>query len=87
MFGIEFQYAEEIIDLGIYALSFFKGHKKLELVFVMMIVPFLLNSFQYWIQDNFLKGTDYIQNSKKNNEENKQEMRNLYILQDGMIDF
>jgi hypothetical protein len=32
----------------------FDGYPKVELVMVMIIVPFLLNSFQFWIQDSFL---------------------------------
>lgn len=76
-----------MIDLGIISLSVFKGHPNLELLWVMVIVPFTLNSFQYWIQDNFLAGTEYIQSQKKNNGEQKVEMAQLYIMQDGMIDF
>ena len=49
VFALEYTYADELIDLGIFALSFFKGHPNLELLFVMMIVPFILNSLQYWI--------------------------------------
>ena len=60
VFGIEFALANDLVDIGIYSLSFFDGHPNWELVFVMIIVPFFLNSLQYWIQDNFLKGTDYI---------------------------
>lgn len=30
-------------------------YPKLKLIFIMMVVPFLLNTFQYWVQDNFLK--------------------------------
>ena len=87
IFGIEFAFANELIDIGIYTLSFFDGHPNLELTFVMIIVPFILNSLQYWIQDNFLKGTDYIEEAKNSNEQNKSEMRNLNIMQDGMVDF
>ena len=60
VFAIEFEFAEDIIDLGIDALSVFKGHPNLELFFVMILVPFTMNSLQYWIQDNFLKGTEFI---------------------------
>ena len=49
VFSIEYAYADELIDLGITTLSVFKGHANLELLFVMMIVPFTLNSLQYWI--------------------------------------
>ena len=30
-------------------------YPKIKLILIMMIIPFLLNTFQYWIQDNFLK--------------------------------
>ena len=71
VFGIEFALADELIDVGIYTLSIFDGHPNIELIFVMMIVPFVLNSFQYWVQDNFLKGTEYIQESQKEKKTNK----------------
>ena len=87
VFIFELTYAEPIIELGIQSLEPFHGHPNLELLWVMVIVPFTLNSLQYWVQDNFLKGTDYIQNSKKNKDNDKLEMRNLHIFQDGMIDF
>lgn len=61
VFLIEYSYADEMIDTGIAVLSVFKGHVNIELVFVMMIIPFTLNSLQYWIQDNFLQGTEFIQ--------------------------
>mmetsp|Transcript_8980 Transcript_8980/g.13496 ORF Transcript_8980/g.13496 Transcript_8980/m.13496 type:complete len:277 (-) Transcript_8980:124-954(-) len=35
--------------------SIFDGHPKVELVFVMIIIPFILNIFQFWVQDSFLK--------------------------------
>lgn len=47
------------------SLSIFNGHPNLELFWVMVIVPFTLNALQYWIQDNFLKGTEYIQEQKE----------------------
>lgn len=87
VFALEFIYSEEFISVGIYCLSFFDGHPNLELVFVMFIVPFTLNSLQYWIVDSFLQGTDYIKSQKANQKKNQQEMNHLYILQDGMVDF
>ena len=44
VFILEFYWAEQIIDLGILSLSAFKGHPNLELFWVMVIVPFTLNS-------------------------------------------
>lgn len=49
VFGVEYLLAEEVIDIGIASLSIFKGHPNVELVIVMMIVPFTLNTCQYWI--------------------------------------
>jgi hypothetical protein len=60
VFSLEFVYAEEVISFGIYTLSFFDGHPKMLLLFVMFVVPFILNTLQYWITDSFLAGTDYI---------------------------
>ena len=62
---LEYQYADYIIDIGINCLSVFKGHPQFELLFVMIMVPFTFNVMQYWIQDNFLKVTDFIMNQQK----------------------
>ena len=45
VFAIEYTYADEMINFGISTLSVFDRHPNVELVFVMMIVPFTLNSF------------------------------------------
>ena len=60
-FWIEYEFAETLINISISFLSVFKGHPDMELVCVMMVFPFILNIIQYWIQDNFLKGTEYIE--------------------------
>ena len=49
VFALEYAYADEMINSGIAILSVFDGHPNVELVFVMMIIPFTLNSLQYWI--------------------------------------
>ena len=36
----------------------FKDNPKLELIFVMIVVPCLTSCFQYWVTDNFLKESD-----------------------------
>jgi len=46
-----------------------------ELFFVMILVPFTMNSLQYWLQDNFLKGTEFIQDQQKQGVENRHEMK------------
>lgn len=40
---LEYEYADYIIDIGIDCLSFFNGHPQLELIFVMIVVPFTFN--------------------------------------------
>ena len=39
-------------------LANFNDNPKLELIFVMIVVPSLISCFQYWITDNFLKESD-----------------------------
>jgi hypothetical protein len=35
--------------------AIFKGYPRVELVFVMILIPFVLNILQFWVQDAFLK--------------------------------
>ena len=69
------------------SLSVFQGHPNLELFWVMVIVPFTLNALQYWIQDNFLKGTEYIQEQKEKAIENRNDIDDILHYKDGMYDF
>ena len=39
-------------------LEYFKDNPKLELIFVMIVVPSIISCFQYWVTDNFLKESD-----------------------------
>ena len=61
VFAGEYYFADELITTGISVLSVFYGHPFLELIFVMIVIPLVLNIAQYWVQDNFLKGTDFIE--------------------------
>ena len=36
----------------------FLNNPKLELIFVMIVVPSMTSCFQYWVTDNFLKESD-----------------------------
>lgn len=45
-------------NFGCYLLSTFQNHPRLELLFVMIVVPSLVSCFQYWVTDNFLKESD-----------------------------
>ena len=46
------------IDIGMELLENFVDYPKLELVFVMIIVPLLMSCIQYWVTDNFLQESD-----------------------------
>lgn len=87
VFWVVYENAEVLINGAIYILSVFKGHANLELFFIMMIYPFILNCCQYWVQDHFLKGTEYIEEAKRNSRKNMQETETLHIMQNGFIDF
>lgn len=87
VFWLLFENAEVLITFSMNILGVFKGHANLELFFVMMVYPFILNCAQYWVQDHFLKGTEFIEEQKRNSRNNQKEMQNLHILHNGFIDF
>jgi len=60
LFGVQLYCSESLEYLGTAALEGFAGNPRLELLFVMVIVPLSLNSLQYWIQDNFLMGNKHM---------------------------
>jgi hypothetical protein len=39
-----------------FVFDIFHGYPKVELVVVMIIIPFVLNIFMFWVQDTFLRG-------------------------------
>ena len=41
----------------------------------------------YWVQDNVLRGTDFIESQKKQNQKYQIESSELHIMQNGYIDF
>lgn len=47
-----------LYDGGDYLLQGLDEYPRLELVFVMIIVPTIVNTLQFWIQDNFLMNAD-----------------------------
>jgi STIMATE family len=61
LFVIQLYWAETLEFYGEYALSDFKGNPRLELLFVMVVLPLSLNSAQYWMQDNFLMGNKHME--------------------------
>lgn len=48
-------FSEFYMEIGKRALTPFSDNPKFELVFVMVLVPAVMNIFQFWVQDNFLK--------------------------------
>lgn len=59
-FFFELAYHAEIVAWGTAVLSVFEGHPKLELMVVMVILPFTMNSLMFWVQDAFLKGDKHL---------------------------
>ncbi len=63
---------------------------KIKLIFVMVIIPFICNAFQFWVVDNILKftpsNTEEMELLKEGEvylgEDNKNEMNNIYKLPD-----
>lgn len=56
LFFVQLTFHEIFLKIGQFVLADFAGNPQLELIFVMVIVPMTLNSVQYWMQDQFLKG-------------------------------
>merc|ERR1712146_699613 len=44
-----------LVITGDWLFANFSGHRKAELITVMIVCPCFLNAFQFWIQDSFLK--------------------------------
>lgn len=42
-------------EIGGYIFAGLESYPKFELILVMIVTPLMMNSFQYWVQDNFLK--------------------------------
>jgi hypothetical protein len=53
--GFMFALANILNKIGEYILSAIADHPKIELVLVMIVTPGIMNVFQFWVQDNFLK--------------------------------
>lgn len=69
VFFFQFAYHAESYAWGSAALIMFKGHPKLELIVVMVFIPFTLNSAMFWVQDAFLKGDKHLDARKIEQEE------------------
>lgn len=60
LFGVQLYTSEDLEWFGEKALEGFAGNPRMELIFVMVVLPLILNSVQYWVQDNFLQGTKHM---------------------------
>ena len=60
VFFVQLTYHVELYEIGTGALIGFRGHPKVELIFVMVFLPFVLNSIILWVQDAFLKGDKHM---------------------------
>lgn len=57
LFGIQYVLQDFLVDWTASLFSGLSDQPIVKLVIVMMIVPTIMNSFQFWIQDSFLKKT------------------------------
>ena len=81
IFWAMFENADVLINVSMKLLSMFKGHPNLELFFVMMVYPFIFNCAQYWVQDHFLKGTEFIEEQRRTSMRKSQNKKSsMYIM-------
>lgn len=48
---------QTLVNAGELLLSPVKGHPKLELLSVMIVIPVLLNSLMFWVTDSFIRNS------------------------------
>lgn len=58
LYLVSIWFALDLEKLGNFLLFELENYPKLELIVVMVIVPFILNCFQFWMVDSFLKESD-----------------------------
>ena len=61
LFVIQLYFSEMLAWFGEASLEGFEGNPRMELLFVMIIIPLTLNSIQYWVQDNFHQGNKHME--------------------------
>ena len=57
---MQLRFHKELGAWGTAVLVVFDGHPKLELIVVMVILPFFFNTLVLWVQDSFLKGDKHL---------------------------
>ena len=65
VFFVQLRYHVELVAFGTQALAGFEGYPNTELVTVMIIFPFVLNTIIFWVQDNFLSGSNKLDARKQ----------------------
>lgn len=58
MYLISIVFTQRLQEFGNYLLEDLSYYPRAELIVVMVVVPFILNCFQFWMVDNFLKESD-----------------------------
>ncbi|CAD8048604.1 unnamed protein product [Paramecium sonneborni] len=64
LFGFQELIADQLNETGSFLLSPITNPEFL-LVFVMIIIPFIMNAITFWIQDNILKKSDFSNQEEK----------------------
>ena len=65
VFFVQLRYHVELVTFGTQALAGFEGYPNTELITVMIIFPFVLNTIIFWVQDNFLSGSNKLDARKQ----------------------
>ncbi len=62
---IQITFPKECDYIGNLLLYFFRNSETMMLIFSIIIFPMIMNIFQYWVQDNFIKKNEFNQNEDK----------------------
>lgn len=62
-------------------------HPDLKVAAVVIAFPAVMNVIQFWIQDNFLQGTAYIEEQKRKKKNADTENHELHVFESGFVDF
>ena len=86
-FAIEIEFSNVLIDIAIACISWLNPHPDMKVFAVVIFIPTIMNVVQFWIQDNFLQGTAFIEEQKRKKKAEELDNQELHIFQDGFIDF
>lgn len=86
-FAIEIHFSTFLIDVSIACLQWMNPHPDLKVAAVVIAFPAVMNVIQFWIQDNFLQGTAYIEEQKRKKKNADTENHELHVFESGFVDF